>query len=269
MPDEGELRRRICEVGQRVYDKGYVASNDGNISARLGDGSFLATPTGVSKGSLTPDMICKVDSTGERIEGYLRPSSEIRLHLYCYEHRPEAQAVVHAHPPIATGFAVAGLALDQLTLPETIVSLGSIPLAPYATPGGDALPQSIEALVGACDAILLSNHGAVTLGPDVMGAYYKMETLELTAHITWVARTLGGERELSDEEASQLLDLREKLGYDSSAPICAVGPRLPGIRERRLQEQASAGSSAGLSDAELAELVTRITMEVLAERGLA
>jgi L-fuculose-phosphate aldolase len=263
MADEGELRRLICDVGHRVYAKGYVASNDGNISARLSDDEFLATPTGVSKGALTPDMICKVSPTGERLEGYLSPSSEIRLHLYCYRHRPDAHAVVHAHPPTATGFAVAGIALDQLTLPETIVSFGTVPLAPYATPGGDKLPRSIEGLVETCDAILLANHGAVTIGADVMSAYYKMETLEHTAKITWVARTLGGAKELSDEEAAELLDLREKLGYDARAPLCTTDSRLRDIQSRRAMVEVDE------DDDDLTELVTRVTLEVLQERGLA
>ena len=198
MSDEKRLREEICEAGRRLYARNMVASNDGNITARLKDGDILATPTGVSKGSISPDMICKLNAQGEQLEGYLRPSSEIRLHLHCYQRRPDVHAVAHAHPPKATGFALAGLALDELTLPETIVSFGCIPLAPYATPGGEKLPQSIDHLIESCDAILLANHGAVTVGGSPMDAYYKMETLEHTAHITWVAKN-AGRRQGADE----------------------------------------------------------------------
>lgn len=266
MHEEKALREAICEVGRRLYMKGYVASNDGNISARLSSGEILATPTGVSKGSLTPDMICKVNPQGEQLEGYLRVSSEIRLHLFCYDKRPDVQAVVHAHPPIATGFACAGLALDQLALPETVVSFGCIPLAPYATPGGPELPRSIDGIIERCDAILLANHGAVTVGSDPMNAYFKMETLEHTAHILWVARTLGGVREFTDEEVAQLLELRERFGLSQRVPLCDVSGRIREIAQRREQQKAAEQLP---SEEELAEIVTRVTLEVLKERGLA
>lgn len=257
---EGALRQEICEVGRRVYAKGYVASNDGNITVRLSENEILATPTGVSKGSLTPDMICKVNLNGEKLEGYLKPSSEIRLHLHCYRKRPNVKAVLHAHPPIATGFAVAGIALDQLTLPETIVSFGCIPLAPYGTPGSQALPDSIDHLIDTCDAILLANHGAVTVGTSPMDAYFKMETMEHTAHITWVARTLGGEKELTTEQAAQLLELRERLGYGEKIPLCNVSPKIQSV-------EAALQSGSGEENAVVA-LITRVATEVLKERGL-
>jgi len=264
MSNEGALRHEICEVGRRVYAKGYVAANDGNISARLDDQTVLATPTGVSKGSLTPDMLCKVTLEGEQLEGYLKVSSEIRLHLHCYRKRSDVRAVVHAHPPFATGFAVAGIPLDQLTLPETIVSFGCIPLAPYATPGTQALPNSIDGLIETCDAILLANHGAVTVGESPLSAYYKMETMEHTALITWVARSLGGVRELNEEEAAQLLELRDRLGYGSKIPLCDVTPRLQAIQAQREKST----ETSDLDETELTALITRVTMEVLKERGL-
>ncbi|MBM3214418.1 class II aldolase/adducin family protein [Candidatus Poribacteria bacterium] len=266
MSNEGALRHEICEVGRRVYAKGYVASNDGNITARLTDDIILATPTGVSKGVLTPDMLCKVNLVGEQVEGYLKASSEIRLHLHCYRKRPDVRSVLHAHPPIATGFAVAGIALDQLTLPETIVSFGCIPLAPYGTPGSQALPDSIDGIIETCDAILLANHGAVTVGADPMSAYYKMETMEHTAHITWVARSLGGERELTADQANQLLELRDRLGYGKKVPLCDVTPRMQALQAERERPAPAAQKPAG--DAELTALITRVATEVLKERGL-
>jgi L-fuculose-phosphate aldolase len=269
MSQEGALRQEICEVGRRVYAKGYVAANDGNITARLSDTELLATPTGVSKGSLTPDMLCKVGLDGERIEGYLRPSSEIRLHLHCYRKRGDVRAVVHAHPPVATGFALAGIALDQWTLPETIVSFGCIPLAPYATPGTQALPDSIDGIIETCDAILLANHGALTVGEDLMSAYYKMETIEHTAHITWVARTLGGEREFTPEQTAQLLELRERLGYQRRVPLCDVSPRLRSLQEERGRSGDAPESGDGaVADERLVAVITRVASEVLKERGL-
>lgn len=264
MSTEGALRQEICEVGRRLYAKGYVASNDGNVSARLDEETVLATPTGVSKGSLTPDMMCKVTLGGEQLEGYLKVSSEIRLHLHCYRKRPDVHAVVHAHPPYTTGFAVAGIPLDQLTLPETIVSFGCIPLASYATPGTQALPNSIDGLIETCDAIMLANHGAVTVGSSPLAAYFKMETMEHTALITWVARLLGGVRELSEEEAAQLLELRERLGYGSRIPLCDVSPRIQAVQTYRTKT----ASDLNVSESELTALITRVTMEVLKERGL-
>lgn len=265
MSNEGALRQEICEVGRRLYAKGYVASNDGNVSVRLDGDAALATPTGVSKGSLTPDMICKVNLEGEQLEGYLKVSSEIRLHLHCYRKREDVRAVVHAHPPYATGFAVAGIPLDQLTLPETIVSFGCIPLAPYATPGTQALPNSIDGLVETCDAIMLANHGAVTIGSSPLSAYYKMETMEHTAHITWVARSLGGVQELNEEQAAQLLDLRDRLGYGSKIPLCDVTPRIQAIQAQRGKTTPDDG---GMNPSDLTALIARVTTEVLKERGL-
>lgn len=262
MSDEKRLRAEICEAGRRLYARNMVASNDGNITARLKDGHILATPTGVSKGSISPDMICKLNAEGEQLEGYLSPSSEIRLHLHCYRRRPDVHAVAHAHPPKATGFALAGLPLDELTLPETIVSFGCIPLAPYATPGGEKLPQSIDHLIESCDAILLANHGAVTVGGSPMDAYYKMETLEHTAHITWVAKTLGGVKELTNQEARELLELRERLGLGSRVPLCDVNPRI-----QEANQGASSAETEEMNEERLTALIERVAAEVLKERA--
>lgn len=268
MSDERALREMICEVGRRLYQKDYIASNDGNITARLDDDVILATPTGVSKGDLTPDMLCKVNMQGEQVEGYLRASSEVRMHLHCYRKRSDVHGAVHAHPPKATGYALAGIPLDQLSLPETIVSFGCIPLAPYAVPGGDELPASIDGLIETCDAILLANHGAVTVGADPMSAYYKMETLEHTAHITWVAHTLGGVKEMTQAEAAQLLELRERLGYGAKVPLCDVSPKIQAARDSLNAPAAPAESAEPESDADLVALITRVAADVLRERGI-
>lgn len=226
MSSEMQIKQDIVEIGRRIWLRGYVASNDGNISVRLGVDEFLCTPTGVSKGFMTPEMIIKVNGLGELISGYLKPSSEIKMHLGVYRDRPDVNAVVHAHPPISTAFAVAGLSLSKVTLPEVIISLGTVPLADYGTPSTEEIPQAIAKYLQDYDAFLLENHGALTLGSDVYNAYYKMETMEHFAVISLAARQLGGEKELSEERVARLLEIREKLGVKGRHPGlkgCKVG----------------------------------------------
>ena len=185
---EQQLRADIVEVGRRLYARGYTASNDGNISLRLDASRLLMTPTSVCKGFMTPDMMCITDLDGKKIAGDRNPSSEMQMHLEVYRQRPEVQAVVHAHPPIATGFAVAGIPLDRAVLAEVVTTLGSVPIAEYATPSTRELPEAVRKYVKAHDGMLLANHGALTLGADVFAAYYKMETIEHFAKISLVAR---------------------------------------------------------------------------------
>jgi L-fuculose-phosphate aldolase len=217
---ESQLRADIVEVGRRLYARGYTASNDGNISVRLDAGRLLMTPTGVCKGFMTPEMMCITDLDGRKLAGERDPSSEIQMHLEAYRSRPDVQAVVHAHPPIATGFAVAGIPLDRAVLAEVVTTLGSVPIAEYATPSTKELPEAVRRYVQAHDGMLLANHGALTLGKDLFSAYYKMETIEHFANISLVARLLGGERVLSREEVFRLQDLRGRYGIAAPAPIC-------------------------------------------------
>src|SRR5687767_429180 len=221
MSSEAQLRGDIVEVGRRLYARGYTASNDGNISVRLDAGRLLMTPTSVCKGFMTPEMMVITDLEGRKLQGDRDPSSEMQMHLEVYRRRPDVQAVVHAHPPIATGFAVAGIALDRAVLAEVVTTLGSIPIAEYATPSTRDLPEAVRQYVQAHDGMLLANHGALTLGKDLFSAYYKMETIEHFAKISFVARQLGGERLLSREEVFRLQDLRGRYGISSPAPICA------------------------------------------------
>src|SRR6266540_6212886 len=197
MMTERELRETIVEVGRRLYARGYTASNDGNISVRLDDRRLLMTPKSVCKGFMSPDMMVVTDLDGKKLAGDRDPSSEMQMHLEVYRQRPDARAVVHAHPPIATGFAVAGIPLDRAVLAEVITTLGSIPIADYATPSTAELPAAVAQYIKAHDGLLLANHGALTCATDVLGAYYKMETVEHFAQISFIARTLGGERLLS------------------------------------------------------------------------
>jgi len=258
MKNETEYRHDIVEIGKRVYAKGYVAANDGNISIRISDDEVLVTPTGMSKGFLTTDQLIKVSMSGEQTEGYLRPSSELPFHLKVYALRADVNAVVHAHPPISTAFAVAGIPLDEMILPEMIVSLGCIPIAEYGTPGTEELVESISGIINTCDAILLANHGALTVGTDVYSAYYKMETMEHYAHINWTARTLGRVNPLGEEDLQKLIELRERLGVKTN--LCDRCSAL-------LELQTSKKVSGNMSEEELIELITRVTRDVLGGLG--
>src|SRR6476660_1218356 len=217
---EQALREAIVEVGRRLYARGYTASNDGNISVRLDAGRLLMTPKSVCKGFMSPEMMVVTDLDGKKLAGERDPSSEMQMHLEVYRQRPDAMAVVHAHPPTATGFAVAGIPLDRAVLAEVVTTLGSVPIAEYATPSTKELPEAVRKYVKAHDGMLLANHGALTLGSDVFAAYYKMETIEHFANISFVARMLGGGRRLSREEVVRLQGLRGRYGTPAPAPIC-------------------------------------------------
>ena len=228
-PSEDQIRADIVEVGRRLWERGYVASNDGNISVRLDDRRLITTPKSVSKGFMTPDMMVVTDLAGKKLAGEREPSSELKMHLQVYRDRPDARAVVHAHPPTATGFAVAGIPLDRAVLAEVVTTLGSIPIAEYATPSTDELPQACSKYLKAHDGLLLANHGALAIGPDLFIAYQRMETIEHFAKISLVTRMLGKEHLLSRNEVNRLQGLRGMYGIASPAPVCAddavaVGP---------------------------------------------
>ena len=193
----------VIQVCHRLYDRGMVAATDGNVSARLGNGNILATRSGVNKGGVTESDLVEVTPSGE-VVGTAKPSTELMMHLYIYDQRPDVKAVVHAHPVVATAFAVARIPLDQLVLPEVVVGLGTIPLAHYATPSTPEVSASLRPFVKSNDAILLANHGVVTAGSDVWDAYFKMEKVEHAARIILLARMLGGEHALTPEEVRTL-----------------------------------------------------------------
>lgn len=220
---EAALRNDIVEVGRRLWVRGFVASNDGNISVRLDAERLLMTPASVSKGFMTPDMMVITDLEGRMLEGAAgrKPSSETMMHLVVYKNRPDVNAVVHSHPPLSTGFAVAGIPLDRAVLAEVVTTLGSIPIAEYGTPSTRELADAVEPYVKAHDGLLLANHGALALGQDLFAAYYKMETIEHFAKISLVARMLGREHILSKEEVGRLQALRGTYGIAAPAPICA------------------------------------------------
>lgn len=257
---EAQLRRDIVEVGRRLWVRGAVASNDGNISARLDASRLLMTPAGVSKGFMTPEMLVITDLDGVLLDaapGY-RPSSETMMHVVVYRNRADVGAVVHAHPPLATGFAVAGVPLDRAVLAEVVTTLGGIPIVEYGTPSTRELADAVEPYVKTHDGVLLANHGALALGTDLFAAYYKMETIEHFAKISLVARLLGGEHVLSREEVGRLQALRGSYGIAAPAPICAdpgasgVEPHCQVVRSvdapgERLVPVASASAAAALT----------------------
>jgi L-fuculose-phosphate aldolase len=205
-----KLIEEIVEISHLIYKKGFVSSTDGNISAKLPNGNILCTPTSVNKGEVKKSHIVEVNPTGEVVYGIYKPSTEIKMHLFIYQRRDDVKAIIHAHPPFATAFATAGLSLEGYVLPEVIVNLGKIPLAKYATPSTEEVSLSIEPFVEKHDAFLLQNHGAVTLGSSLKDAYFKMEKLEHYAMIILLARILGGEKNLSQDEIAKLSEISLK-----------------------------------------------------------
>ena len=220
MVNEQEIRSQICEIGKRIYNRNMAAANDGNISVKLGDGEWICTPTGVSKGFMTPDTLCKVDAKGEVIKasGNYRPSSEIKMHMRIYEKRGDVNAVVHAHPAYATSFAIAGIPLTQPIMPEAVIMLGCVPIVEYGTPSTMEIPDKVEKYLEHYDAVLLESHGALTWGRDVLTAYHLMESLEFYAELLYRAKILGGPKELSADQVKRLYELRKQFGIPGRHP---------------------------------------------------
>jgi L-fuculose-phosphate aldolase len=225
LKSEREYREDIVEVGRLMFQKGWVAANDGNVSIRLDPDRILATPTGISKGRMQPDDLIVVGPHGNKISGRRERTTEIAMHLKIYELRPDVQGVVHAHPPVTTGFATAGRALNMALLPEVVIGLGCVPLAAYGLPGTSELTDPMLPLIPKYDALLMANHGAVCYGEDVFQAYFRMETIEHSARITLVAELLGGPKVLSRDDVNKLLDSRSRYGVKAKAsgePACPV-----------------------------------------------
>ena len=220
MTTEHTYRRELVKLGKMLHHRGYIAATDGNLSVRLDEDRVLVTPTGLSKGAMkTADMVV-VDMSGRQIKGRRTVTSEIGMHLLIYHMRPDVHAVVHAHPKTATGFAAAGIALNQPLVCEVVIGLGQIPLAPYGTPGTPELAQTLRPLIPDYDAILMANHGVVTYGSDLQSAYMKMETVEHFAEITLVTRLLGQQQPLDCSNLEKLVEIRSRyLGVNSAAPM--------------------------------------------------
>ena len=215
-----DIREQICDVCHKMWQLGWVAANDGNVTVKLEDGTFLATPTGISKSFIIPEKLVHINNNGELIDGPAgaKPSSEIKMHLRCYKEREDVGAVVHAHPPVATGYAVANIPLDSYSMIETVIAIGSIPVTPYGTPSTHEVPDAIAPYLPFHDVLLLQNHGALTVGVDLITAYYRMETLELFAKISLNAHLLGGAKEISRENIDRLISMREGYGVTGKHP---------------------------------------------------
>jgi L-fuculose-phosphate aldolase len=218
-------RRDICAVGRWLHGRHFVAATDGNVSVRLDNERIMTTPTAFSKGMMTSDDLVITDTQGKRISGSRQGSSELGMHLLIYRRRPDVHAVCHAHPPTATGYAAAGIPLNKAIVSEVVLSLGCIPVAPYATPGTPELTEALDPLVQNYDALLMANHGVVTYGADLLTAFFRMETVEHFAQISLVTEMLGKQALLSGRDVEKLLAARARYGSTTAsqvAPECPV-----------------------------------------------
>ncbi len=290
-PSDFEVKRDIVEIGRRMYARNFVAANDGNISAKVSDNTIWCTPTGVSKGYMTEDMLVLMDLDGNVLKGNLKPSTEIKMHLRVYRENPEVNAVVHAHPPAATSYAIAGLPLNHAIMTEAVMGIGEIPLAPYAMPGTEEVPNSIAPFVKTHNACLLANHGALTWGRDAMEAWFRMESVEHFALVNMYTNGLiGHANELTCDQVDRLIERRTNSGISTGGrplcrncgadgvPACVAGKCSSGC-------QSSGGASAcgtstcgtsscGTSscscseeDKQDAQMVAQIVQQILAKNG--
>ena len=280
-----QLKEEICEIGRRVYDKGFAAANDGNISIRVGDNEVLCSPTMICKGFMKPEDICAVDLEGEQIAGKRKRTSEVLLHLNIMKHRPDVKAVVHCHPPHATAFAVAGEPIPQCILPEVEVFMGEVPIAPYETPGDQNFAETVTPFLKSTNTIILKNHGVVSFGKTLEEAYWKTEILDAYCKILLLAKQLGPVDYLSEQKSRELLDLKQRLGFDDprfhneDCDLCGNSAFREGYKEnggipvQRAFEKAPdyagymSGSSAGTGDCsgvDMDALVKTITDQVMA-----
>ena len=219
---EFTIRKEICEIGNRMYDKGFVAANDGNISVRLGTDMLIVTPTGVSKGNMKPEQLVKMKLNGE-VYGKNLPSSEVKMHIEVYNQNPSLRAVCHAHPPISTAFAVARIQLDKPILAEAVVNLGVVPVARYATPGTEEVPNSIKEFVNDHNAVLLANHGLLTWGTTLEQAWFRMESTEHYGKILLYVKQIGPAREFDCDQLTELIKIKDKIeGKTGTVAKCDI-----------------------------------------------
>lgn len=223
MVNEWEVKKEICEMGRRMYINGYVAANDGNISYRMGNGRYLCTPTGVSKGFLKPADIAVVDDKGKQLEGPLPRTSEVLLHLEIFHELPEVNAVCHAHPPHATAFAVSGIQIPTGILPEVEIFIGQVPLADYETPGSKNFAETVlPHLKNKANTILLANHGAVACDKSLLQAYFHLETLDMYCKILLLSKQVGNINRLPVPKIKELLDIKSNMGIEDPRLECTT-----------------------------------------------
>jgi L-fuculose-phosphate aldolase len=287
--NDRRLKEQICEIGRRVYAKGFAAANDGNISIRVGENEVLCSPTLICKGFMKPEDICAVDLQGNQIAGTKKRTSEILLHLAIMRARPDVKAVVHCHPPHATAFGVAREPIPQCVLPEIEVFLGEIPMAPYETPGGQKFADTVlPFLKPGTNTIILTNHGTVSFGKDLEDAYWKTEIVDAYCRILILAKQIGGITYFDEREGRELLDLKKRLGFDDprfhveDCDLCGNSAFRDGYKENMpqtkafepppsfpgyLQPAAGAKPAAPTPDMDLETLVRTITNQVIAALG--
>ncbi len=239
-----------------MYDKDFVAAGDGNVSVKLAPDRFLTTPSGLHKGYLRPDQLVVVDAQGNKISGALSASSELPMHLCAYRKRPDIGAVIHAHPPISTAFSIAGISLARCVLPEVVLSLGSIPTTRYATPTTPEGAEVIQDFIQDYDALILDRHGSLTVGEDLEAAYMRLERIEHSAQVTYLARTLGNAHPLSRKQVGRLLEARQKMGLKANFPGC-------GQCGACLGEASSQQMEAACHDIEESAVVNSIVAELV------
>ncbi len=261
--DEQRVKEEIVIIATRCYDRGLLVAGDGNISVRVGPNRLIATPSGVSKGWMTPEMMVAVDLEGHPLEpSDYRVSSEWPMHQVIYQVRPDINAVVHAHPPHATGFAVAGLSLEKAILSEVVLTLGCVPLTAYGTPSTRELTDAIEPYLPYHDALLMANHGAVAFADTLEKAFNKLETLEHTCKISFIARSLGNENTIPERAIEKLFDIRERNGMmrpeARTGQACGIGGQGDGATGRR-GDGANGNDQVTLTRAELVELLLQTT----------
>lgn len=272
-PSDKEAKQAILEVGRRMYMKNFVASNDGNISCKVTDNTVWCTPTGVSKGFMTEEMLVLMDLQGNVVRGTAKPSSEMKMHLRVYNENPSVKAVVHAHPPAATSYAIAGLPLNRAILTEAVMGVGEIPIAPYAMPGTEEVPDSIAPFVNTHNGCLLANHGALAWGKDVMEAWMRMESIEYYALVSMYTNGLIGQaNELTCEQVDRLIERRTNSGVTTGGrPLCrncdAYGvPACVTCQDGSAQAGAAAAAVPGAMSAEDqrdAEMIVQIVRQAL------
>lgn len=269
MQNEYEIKKEMCEIGKRVYMRGMVAANDGNFSVKLNDHEFLCTPTGVSKGFMTPEYICKVDENGDVIQANkgFKPSSEIKMHMRVYKERPDVNAVVHAHPLYATTFAICGIPLTDPIMPEAVIALGCVPIAKYGRPSTMEIPDAVSEYLQYFDAVLLENHGALSYSDSLLNAYHKMESVEFYARLLYQSRMLGEPQKFSPQQVEDLYEIRRQFGMKGKHPanLC------PNAKAGKPSCHSCSGScknAAPAPAADDADLVASITKKVMEQLGL-
>ena len=281
-----KLKQQMCEIGKNIWIKGFCAGNEGNHSVRISDDRVLCTPTGLSKGFLTPDMICTVDMDGKQVDtsNKFKRTSEVLVHLAIYKKRADVKAVVHSHPPHATAFAIAGIPLPQGLHPEAEVFLGTVPTAPYATPSKQDLPDSITPLIGPhTNSVLMGNHGVVCFSKSLVDTYYKLEILDAYCRILILCKQIGHANVLNTQQMTELLEVKAKFGLPDERLACApqgcvgkdvndaffatfadVRPQTASCNCHTGEVSHSAGNVTSTTDDQFENMVQQITNQIMA-----